>query len=143
MIILTIIVGVLALGLLVSGGIASATTYYGAYRILGGIGLGIVWFTLFLFILNVKLSSETLTGYVYSKDNFGGVNTYHIRFSETAGADVQPSFCVNDDSPNAKDIDEVVGTGKKVTVNIPSTGVYFSNDLWHCESNAQLVEEGR
>lgn len=140
MILATIIIGILALALLVSGGIAMARTYDGGYRMTGGVALGIVWFVLFLFILNVKLSSETLTGYVYSKDNFGGVNNYHIRFSETAGTDVQPSFCVNEDSPNAKDIDAVVGTGKKVTINIPKSGWYFSNDLWHCASNAELVK---
>jgi len=138
MIALTVIVGLIALGLLVFGGYRMVVDYEGGLSAGTGFVLGIVWVVLFIGISNVQFSNDTLTGYIYSKDSKWGVTNYHIRFSETAGEDVQPSFCANSDTQNARDLDAVVGTGKKVTVNIPSKGWYFSNDVYHCASDAVL-----
>jgi len=144
MIILTIIIGILALILLITGIYRQSVHYYGGWEISIGVMLFSLLIVLLLFITNVKLSDQTLTGYVYSKDSFAGVTRYHIRYSENAGEDSQPSFCTNTDSEsdksNAKLLDSLVGSGEKVTVNIPSVGWYFSNDLWHCSSNAKLLK---
>jgi len=138
MIALTIILGVLALGLLIVAACRYATVYEGFLSGALGVLVGVVWLVMFSLISNVRFSDQSLTGYIYSQDTFAGVTQYHIRFSENAGADSQPSFCVNEDASSKRQLDELVGSSRKVTVEIPPVGWYFADDLWHCPSNAQL-----
>lgn len=138
MIALTVVLGFVALGLFLFGFYRAATEDEGVGAVALGTLVGIAWIVLFLMVSNAKFSDDTFTGYIYSKDSFAGVTNYHIRFSENAGTDSQPSFCVNDDARDKKKLDELVGSGKKVTVSIPAVGWYFSDDIWHCASNAQL-----
>ena len=140
MVLLMIILGILTSVFLIIGAYKEITDWDGGGFAAIGILFGIFFVPLLFLTMNAQLSNETLTGYVYSKDSKWGVTKYHIRFSETAGEDVQPSFCATTGTQNAKEIDAVVGTGKKVTVDIPSTGIYFTNDLWHCASDAKLTK---
>ena len=141
MIALMLILGVLAVLLLVISVFQYLTDYEGGIALFFAILFGTPAVILLMLTANAKWSAETLTGFVYSKDSKWGVTNYHIRFSETAGEDVQPSFCATTGTQNAKEIDAVVGTGKKVTIEVPSKGLYFTNDLWHCASDAKLVKE--
>lgn len=142
MITITIILGIIALVLLIMSAFNIDEEIGGVLLVLGLV-LGVAWFVCFMLISNVKFGSDTLTGYVYSKDSFGGVNNYHIRFSENAGTDAQPSFCANKTSAISKKIDTYVGTGKKVRVEVPATGWYFSNDVIHCTSDPSSVTEAQ
>ena len=79
--------------------------------------------------IQANFGEQTLTGYIYSaEDDIGDKTVGHIRFSENAGEDSQPSFCVKKE--DGEEIKELAGSGKKVRVVIP-TG--FAIDYtWNC-----------
>lgn len=75
------------------------------------------------------------TGYIYSaEDSFGDKTTGHLRFSEAAGKDNQPDFCVQ--KADGWRIKELAGSGKKVKVTIPA-GFKFAW-LWDCGIPASI-----
>ncbi len=77
---------------------------------------------------------KTYTGYIYSVTESLGETEAHLRFSEYAGEDSQPSFCLaKDDIGMAR---ELAGSGKKVKVYIPSG---FAIALpWECPIPPQI-----
>ena len=100
---------------------------------------GVIWFFAFLFALNISLSTQNLSGFIYSADTTYGYTTGHIRFSEQAGQDVQPSFCVKADSEPGRQITELAGSGKKVRVTIPPY-FYFANNPFACGTTDMKIE---
>lgn len=113
----------------------------------GGIGwgvgywsLGTVWVVAFLISLNINLGTNTYTGYVYSSESAFGYTSAHIRFSEQAGQDVQPSICVKSDSETGKQLAELTGSGKKVRVVEPPY-LYFANNPFACGTTATEITD--
>lgn len=94
----------------------------------------------FLGSIHFSIGTSNLTGYIYSAETRLGYTTGHIRFSEQAGQDVQPSFCVKADSEPGRKITELAGSGKKVKVTIPPY-FYFSNNLFACGTTEMTIEE--
>lgn len=136
MLIAALIIGVLAIACIV----AAFVSYDGeAWGIAGFVLVVIALFTLLLGI-KFELGSQNLTGYIYSSENRFGYTTAHIRFSENAGTDEQPSFCVASDSEAGKKIQELVGSGKKVKVDIPSY-FYFTNNIFACGTTNMTIKE--
>ena len=107
----------------------------------GGLFIVIAFFT-FLFSMNLSWGTSNLTGYIYSNEDRAGYTTGHIRFSENAGTDEQPSFCAPSDSEAADKIKEYSGSGKKVKVTVPPY-FYFSNNPFACGTNKVTVEEAK
>lgn len=85
-----------------------------------------------------QIGTDTRTGYIYSVDEEFGKGTVHIRLSESAGEDSQKPFCV--DGENLEKARKLAGSGKKVIVTLPSTGIHFENDFFACTSDA-IIEE--
>ena len=106
----------------------------------GAMVLGMITVIAFLFSLNVRFGSEQLTGYIYSSSDRMGYTKGHIRFSETAGEDVQPSFCAPSNSKPGQQIREYAGSGKKVRINIQPY-FYFSNNPFACGTPETVIEE--
>lgn len=74
--------------------------------------------------IRINFGEKTFTGYIYSvEDSFWDRTNAHIRFSENAGTDAQPSFCVK--KSESSELRELAGTSKKVRVTIP-VGVAFN-----------------
>jgi len=92
--------------------------------------------------VNLHATSDNYTGYIYSSEkSIFGVNTYHIRFSENAGMDKQPSFCVGTNHKDVSDkLNQYVGSGKKVQITYPAY-FYLSNDPGTCGSDGITVKE--
>lgn len=90
--------------------------------------------------LNVHTASKHLTGYIYSSSDRFGYTTAHIRYSQNAGADVQPEFCVKTDSDAGRAIQKYEGTETKVAVDIPSY-FYFSNNPFACGTTNMTIKE--
>jgi len=61
---------------------------------------------------------DIYTGYIYSTETFFDRTNVHIRFSETAGEDTQPSFCVAEEDKEF--VQSLAGSGKKVRVTVPA-----------------------
>lgn len=99
---------------------------------------GLTLCILLLFAIKWQPSSDTLTGYVYQRNNHYGYASYSLRFSQNAGMDAQPSFCVKADSEQDKKLSEVVGQDIKVQVSIPSKGIRLVNNPFECSSFATL-----
>lgn len=77
------------------------------------------------------------TGYIYSAEDGAGDKTRgHLRFSENAGPDGQPSFCVK--KADGWRIKELAGSGKKVKVTIPA-GFEWAW-FWDCAIPASVEE---
>lgn len=107
-----------------------------------GIGFwvfGVIWFFTFLASLNMNFGTNNLTGYIYSSDTKFGYTTGHIRFSENAGMDEQPSFCVKSDSEAGRQIKELTGSGKKVSITEPPY-FYFANNPFACGTTKMTIE---
>lgn len=141
MIILAIILGVISLWLFLMG-IAkwreSDGYEGGGWLVAGGI-VGVIWFIVFLMTFRLNTGTNNLTGYIYSSKTSFGYTTGHIRFSEQAGMDAQPSFCVKADSEAGKQITELAGSGKKVVVTEPAY-FYFTNNPFACGTTNMKVE---
>lgn len=145
MLILAIITGTLALACGIGWIVSRVRDGYEGndWLALGFWVLGAVWIISLLTSTKVSFATENLTGYIYSADTKFGYTTAHIRFSEQAGQDVQPSFCVKSDSEPGRQILELAGSSKKVKVNIPPY-FYFSNNPFACgttDMKIQVVSE--
>lgn len=92
----------------------------------------------FLCCFRWQIGTDTRTGYIYSVDEEFGKGTVHIRLSENAGEDSQKPFCV--DGENLEKARKLAGSGKKVIVTLPSTGIHFENDFFACTYDA-IIEE--
>lgn len=68
--------------------------------------------------LQLNTGEKQYTGYIYSAEDTLFTTTGHLRFSENAGMDEQPAFCV--DKANGQKIKDLAGSGKKVKVTIPA-----------------------
>ena len=84
--------------------------------------LGVLVF-IFVFIaivgcLHLNTGEKQYTGYIYSAEDTLFTTVGHLRFSENAGMDEQPAFCV--DKANGQKIKDLAGTGKKVKVTVPA-----------------------
>lgn len=140
MLIAAIITGVLSLILLIVAAVRYFTADEGSIAFGFAAFLGFAWFVCFILALNVRISSQELTGYIYSSGNRLGYTTAHIRFSENAGTDAQPEFCVQSDSDAGRAIKKYVGSGTKVKVSIPSY-FYFSNNPFACGTTKMTIQE--
>lgn len=95
----------------------------------------------FLMSFRWQVSDDTYTGYIYSRDSSWGYTTYHIRFSQNAGEDKQPSFTVKSGSEQESEFDKLVGTDEKVKVRVPSASPKMVNNIFEPSSFAELVKE--
>lgn len=87
-----------------------------------------------------QIGEADYTGYIYSRDSQFGYTTYHIRFSENAGEDTQPSFKVKAGGDTEAKLDELVGSGVKVKVHIPAASPKFVQNIFEPGSFAELKE---
>lgn len=84
----------------------------------------------------LNTGDKQYTGYIYSAEDGIAETVGHLRFSENAGYDEQPSFCV--DKKDGAQVKELAGSGKKVRVTIPAGfTVAFP---WVCGIPAQIEE---
>ena len=58
------------------------------------------------------------TGYIYSAEDDIVITIGHLRFSENAGMDEQPEFCV--DKNDGQIVKDLADSGKKVKVTVPA-----------------------
>lgn len=88
---------------------------------------------------HLNIGEKQYTGYIYSAEDDIDKTVGHLRFSETAGMDEQPSFCM--DKRDGKQIKDLAGSGKKVKVIVPA-GVALSLP-WACPipASIELMEE--
>lgn len=140
MLIAAIITGIIALA---SGVIAivrdfSSNGDNGFWPFVTFVVFGFLWLIAFLVSLNVSIGSHSLTGYIYSDTSQFGYTTAHIRYSQNAGMDVQPEFCVKTDSKAGQQILADVGTGTKVKINIPSY-FYFAESPFACGTTKMTI----
>lgn len=91
-------------------------------------------------LCELNTGEKVYTGYIYSAGDSFNKTVGHIRFSEYAGEDAQPSFCASKNSETAKRIKELAGSGKKVKVRVPSG---FAINMWYgqCQIEAEIIEE--
>lgn len=68
--------------------------------------------------VQVNTGEKQYTGYIYSAEDGIAETVGHLRFSENAGMDEQPSFCV--DKKDGQQIKDLAGSGKKVKVTVPA-----------------------
>lgn len=106
----------------------------------GGCVTAVIGFVCLLLAINIQWGTQNLAGYIYSNEDRGGYTKGHIRFSENAGADEQPSFCAPSNSEAAKKIKEYSGSGKKVKVTV-SPYFFFANNPFACGTDKVTVEE--
>lgn len=92
----------------------------------------------FLASAHWQISSSTLTGYIYQRNERFGFVDYDIRYSQNAGQDEQPSFCVLSGSDADKTIQKLVGTESKVYVNVPSNHFFVADNPYTCSSVATI-----
>lgn len=124
---------------MIGGGIWQART--GLDGMAGGLIAGTAGFFLIfalLFAVKWQYSSDTLTGYVYQRNDRYGFVEYSLRFSQNAGMDAQPSFCVKAGSPEDKQIAKYVGTNTKVQIATPSSNFRIANNIFECASYSTL-----
>lgn len=90
------------------------------HPILFGLGVLVLIFVFIAIVgcFNWNTGEKQYTGYIYSAEDTLFATTGHLRFSENAGMDEQPAFCV--DKANGQKIKDLAGTGKKVKVTIPA-----------------------
>lgn len=93
----------------------------------------------FAYCFRWKIGTDVMTGYIYSVEEEFGRGTVHIRLGENAGADSQEPFCVRGE--NLEKARALAGSGKKVKVTIPATGIRFENDYFACTSEPIIEEE--
>jgi zinc transporter ZupT len=138
MVIVAIILGVIA----VICGVIGLIRYFSDDEELVWVALffvvGVMWLIAFFGCIHWEISSKQLTGYIYSSSTTRGFTTAHIRFSQNAGTDSQPEFCVKADSDAGRAIQKYTGSDTKVNVNIPSY-FYFTNNPFACGTTAMTV----
>lgn len=86
--------------------------------------------------VNINTGDKQYTGYIYSAEDYIAKTTGNIRFSENAGADEQPSFCV--DKQDGQQLKDLAGSGKKVKVTIPARFSIIAP--WACAFPAKIEE---
>ena len=85
-----------------------------------------------------EIGTSQYTGYIYSTDTVWGYTTAHIRFSEQAGQDEQPSICFyGEEAEKAK---ALTGTGVKVKIYEEGKGFTFVDNPFACGSEAYIEE---
>lgn len=90
--------------------------------------------------LHWNIGESVYTGYIYSAEDGIAATTGHLRYSLNAGADEQPSFCVNKGTDASKLLKELAGSGKKVRVTVPAGFSIVAP--WACAFPAEIeVEE--
>lgn len=137
-----IIIGILVLILIISIIGFSKTDYDGEAKFaFMGVMAGILIPVAALFSMAWHMSSENLSGYVYQRGETLGYARYDLRFSQNAGKDNQPSFCVKAGSEQDEKMKQYLGEDKKVNVYVPTHHFRFVNNPWECSSFAELVEE--
>lgn len=104
-----------------------------------GVGVLILLATIFgATFINWNTGEKQYTGYIYSAEDDISKTIGHLRFSENAGMDEQPSFCVNiEDGQQVKDL---AGSGKKVRVTVPKGFKLVAP--WACAFPAHIEEMG-
>lgn len=101
---------------------------------------GFLGFLALVLSISFRVGSQELTGYIYSSTNKVGYTTAHIRFSQNAGTDAQPEFCVKTDSDAGRQVQKYVGSDTKVKVAIPSY-FYFANNPFACGTTKMTIQE--
>lgn len=93
-------------------------------------------FALIFLLMCIRLNTgeKVYTGYIYSAEDTIFMTVGHLRFSENAGMDEQPSFCV--DKKDGQQIKELSGSGKKVRVVIPAG--FAISAPWACGIPANI-----
>lgn len=88
--------------------------------------------------IHLNTGEKQYTGYIYSAEDGIAKTVGHLRFSETAGMDKQPSFCV--DKRDGKQVKDLAGSGKKVKVIVPAG--FAISFPWTCPipANIELME---
>lgn len=84
------------------------------------------------------ISSDSLTGYVYQRNEAFGYASYSLRFSQNAGTDEQPSFCVKAGSEEDNKIRQYVGTDTKVQISTPTSPLRLVNNPFECTAESKL-----
>lgn len=102
--------------------------------ILYGLAVVINLFLAVLFGMDINLGEKVYTGYIYSASDIVNKTSVEIRFSEYAGEDSQPSFCVKKEDGSF--LKELAGSGTKVRVVIPEG--FKINDFWNCGLPAKV-----
>lgn len=87
-----------------------------------------------------QISEDYYTGYIYSRDSSFGYTKYHIRFSQNAGNDSQPSFTIKSGTDTEKTLDDLVGSNTKVKIKVPSAPPKFVNNIFEPASFAEIYE---
>lgn len=101
--------------------------------------IGVLLLIICLFTsIKFQISSSNLTGYIYQRSDAFGYVTYDLRYSQGAGSDSQPSFCVKSGSDEDIKMQKYVGTDTKVSIVIPSSGFRIANNIFECPSSAKL-----
>lgn len=86
--------------------------------------------------VRISTGEKQYTGYIYSAEDSFGKTTGHIRFSQNAGEDTQPSFCVKKEHGDM--VKQYTGTGVKVRVTIPAG--FAIAWPWDCPIEATVEE---
>jgi len=100
--------------------------------------IGLVGLLLSALLVRWQPANQTLTGYVYQRQDRWGYSKYSLRFSQNAGMDEQPSFCVKSGSEEDKKIAKFVGADTKVEIFVPSSGLRIASNFFECSSYAQF-----
>ena len=85
---------------------------------------------------NLNTGEKQYTGYIYSAEDGLARTVGHLRFSENAGMDEQPEFCVNKE--DGQQIKDLAGSGKKVKVVVPAGFRVVAP--WACAFPAHIEE---
>lgn len=94
----------------------------------------------FSFSFKWQIGNSNLTGYVYQRSESFGYASYDLRYSQNAGQDNQPSFCVAAGSSEDLKLQKLVGQETKVSVTVPAAPIKFVNNPYECASYATFSE---
>lgn len=100
--------------------------------------IGVIVFS--LGFVHIDFGEDIYSGYIYSVEHVGNNTQIHLRFSETAGKDEQPTVCI--DKKDDVILEGLINTGKKVKVTKPNGGVKIV-PFWECAYpvNIEVIEE--
>jgi len=116
----------------------------GTLAAIGGLPLVVIGIIFFFGCLKWDPSNDTLTGFIYQRNEKHGYAHYSLRFSQNAGMDEQPSFCAKAGSDEDKELSKYVGTDTKVEISEPARALTFDS-FWSCTSYAtvqRVIGEG-
>lgn len=119
---------------------------WGDLTMWGGIMLSAVAILLIIAIIFIpsthlawKVGESVYTGYIYSTEDFFDRTNVHIRFSEAAGKDAQPSFCVAEEDKEF--VQSLAGSGKKVRVTVPAGIVWKFFTSCQIPASVEVVDD--